>query len=139
MENGSICCPNTHPISPTPFHRHERRPQAYFLTETKHQGGVTKLYPDALLDPVSDIIENALFILWRHMDFYYLHCVPSDDERSLLNQSSSTSARLRRLQGVWIINYSWPVAFSIIITIFTLLPQRPCMNTANNKHTNEFR
>ena len=47
-----------------------------------------------------DIIENYLFIIWRHLDFYFLHCIPSDEERRMRGVPSLTDNRMRRLQGV---------------------------------------
>ncbi|XP_048578619.1 nuclear pore complex protein Nup205 isoform X2 [Nematostella vectensis] len=43
------------------------------------------------------IIESSLFILWRHLDYFYLRCIPSDEENTLLNQGQA-STRMRRLQ-----------------------------------------
>ncbi|XP_031567591.1 nuclear pore complex protein Nup205-like [Actinia tenebrosa] len=42
------------------------------------------------------IIENSLFILWRHLDFYFLHCIPSDEEHSILHGGHVTG-RMRKL------------------------------------------
>ena len=47
-----------------------------------------------------DIVENYLFIIWRHLDFYFLHCIPSDEERRMRGGPSLTDNRMRRLQGV---------------------------------------
>lgn len=47
-----------------------------------------------------DIIENYLFIIWRHLDFYFLHCIPSDEERRMRGGPSLTDNRMRRLQGI---------------------------------------
>lgn len=44
------------------------------------------------------IIENYLFIIWRHLDFYFLHCIPSDEERRMRGGPSLTDNRMRRLQ-----------------------------------------
>jgi len=44
------------------------------------------------------VIENCLFILWRHLDFYFLHCIPSDEERRMLAGPTLTSSHMRRLQ-----------------------------------------
>lgn len=44
------------------------------------------------------IIENCLFILWRHFDFYFLHCIPSDEERRMLAGPPLISSQMRRLQ-----------------------------------------
>lgn len=43
------------------------------------------------------IIENCLFILWRHLDFYFLRCIPSDEERRILAGPPLISSQMRRL------------------------------------------
>ena len=48
----------------------------------------------------TDIIENCLFIIWRHLDFYFLHCIPSDEERRMLAGPTLAGSRMRRLQGI---------------------------------------
>lgn len=47
------------------------------------------------LTPV--IIETCLFILWRHLEYYLLHCTPTDSQDSLF--ASRTLFKSRRLQG----------------------------------------
>ncbi|KAL7982496.1 hypothetical protein Chor_010094, partial [Crotalus horridus] len=42
------------------------------------------------------IIETCLFILWRHLEHYLLHCTPADSQASLL--APRTQLRNRRLQ-----------------------------------------
>ncbi|XP_025965270.2 nuclear pore complex protein Nup205 isoform X2 [Dromaius novaehollandiae] len=49
-----------------------------------------------LLSLCSYIIETCLFILWRHLEHYLLHCTPSDSQDPLL--SSRTSFKRGRLQ-----------------------------------------
>ncbi|XP_053884992.1 nuclear pore complex protein Nup205 [Malaclemys terrapin pileata] len=49
-----------------------------------------------LLSLCSYIIETCLFILWRHLEYYLLHCTPTDSQDSLL--ASRTSFKSRRLQ-----------------------------------------
>lgn len=44
------------------------------------------------------IIENYLFIIWHHLDFYFLHCIPSDEERRMRGGLTLTDSRMRRLQ-----------------------------------------
>lgn len=53
----------------------------------------------SFLTTLPDIIENCLFILWRHLDFYFLHCIPSDEERRMLAGPTLSSSHMRRLQG----------------------------------------
>lgn len=48
----------------------------------------------------TDIVENCLFIIWRHLDFYFLHCIPSDEERRILAGPTLAGSRMRRLQGI---------------------------------------
>ena len=68
---------------------------------TIHQSPVVELLPlSDPLTPSTDIIENCLFIIWRHLDFYFLHCIPSDEERRMLGGPTLTSSRLRKLQGI---------------------------------------
>ncbi|XP_064417895.1 nuclear pore complex protein Nup205 isoform X2 [Latimeria chalumnae] len=49
-----------------------------------------------LLSLCSYIIEICLFILWRHLEYYLLHCTPTDTQDSLL--SAGTTFRGRRPQ-----------------------------------------
>ncbi|KAK7818058.1 hypothetical protein U0070_014653 [Myodes glareolus] len=42
------------------------------------------------------IIETCLFILWRHLEYYLLHCTPTDSQDSLF--ASRTLFKSRRLQ-----------------------------------------
>jgi hypothetical protein len=46
-----------------------------------------------------DIIENSMFILCKHLEYYYLYCIPSDREVSTLQTSLSGRTKPRRLQG----------------------------------------
>ena len=54
----------------------------------------------------ADIIENSLFILCKHLEYYYLYCIPSDREVSTLQTSLSGRTKPRRLQGNCSIFYS---------------------------------
>uniref|UniRef100_A0A8C8VRA0 Nucleoporin 205 n=1 Tax=Pelusios castaneus TaxID=367368 RepID=A0A8C8VRA0_9SAUR len=49
-----------------------------------------------LLSLCSYIIETCLFILWRHLEYYLLHCTPTDSQDSLM--ASRASFKSRRLQ-----------------------------------------
>lgn len=42
----------------------------------------------------SDVIETCLFVLWRHLEYYLLHCTPSDPKDSLLPGGSLYRSRL---------------------------------------------
>ncbi|CAH2276623.1 nuclear pore complex Nup205 [Pelobates cultripes] len=41
-----------------------------------------------LLSVCSYIIETCLFILWRHLEYYLLHCTPSDTQDTLFSDTS---------------------------------------------------
>ncbi|XP_014866480.1 PREDICTED: nuclear pore complex protein Nup205 [Poecilia mexicana] len=47
-----------------------------------------------LLALCSYVIETCLFVLWRHLEYYLLHCTPSDPKDSLLHGSSLFRTRL---------------------------------------------
>ncbi|XP_043979844.1 nuclear pore complex protein Nup205 [Gambusia affinis] len=47
-----------------------------------------------LLALCSYVIETCLFVLWRHLEYYLLHCTPSDPKDSLLPGSSLFRTRL---------------------------------------------
>ena len=47
-----------------------------------------------------DIIENCLYILWRHLSFYLEQCKPVDMEPDLVLPGLTSRPAMRRLQGV---------------------------------------
>ena len=47
-----------------------------------------------------DIIENCLYILWRHLSFYLEQCKPVDLEPDLVLPGLTSRPAMRRLQGV---------------------------------------
>ena len=51
------------------------------------------------LNFITEIIENVLYILWRHIEYYYIHCVPSEEDAFELDIPRTPSVRARRLQG----------------------------------------
>ena len=51
-----------------------------------------------LTDP-SDILENCLYILWHHLDFYLLHCVPVEPGSTLFRAHMKKQHQMRSLQG----------------------------------------
>ena len=61
--------------------------------------GLDRDWECSFLTILPDIIENCLFILWRHLDFYFVHCIPSDEERRMLAGPTLGSSHMRRLQG----------------------------------------
>lgn len=48
-----------------------------------------------------DMIEHIVYILWRHIDYYYHHCVPTD-ENYVQDEFSKTYQRARRLNSKFI-------------------------------------
>ncbi|XP_052238220.1 nuclear pore complex protein Nup205-like isoform X2 [Dreissena polymorpha] len=50
------------------------------------------------LQAYSFIIENTLFLLWRHLEYYLLHCVPSDRGATQFQAQARRQAQIRRLQ-----------------------------------------
>ncbi|KAM4746874.1 nuclear pore complex protein Nup205 [Rhinophrynus dorsalis] len=48
-----------------------------------------------LLSVCSYIIETCLFILWRHLEYYLLHCTTSDSQDSMFSSTSFSSRRLQ--------------------------------------------
>ena len=53
-----------------------------------------------LLDDGADIIENLLYILWCHLQFYLVHCKPVDMEGNL-GVVGAGRPPMRRMQGGW--------------------------------------
>lgn len=47
-----------------------------------------------LLALCSYVIETCLFVLWRHLEYYLLHCTPTDPKDSLLPGASLYRSRL---------------------------------------------
>uniref|UniRef100_A0A8D3BYC0 Nucleoporin 205 n=1 Tax=Scophthalmus maximus TaxID=52904 RepID=A0A8D3BYC0_SCOMX len=47
-----------------------------------------------LLALCSYVIETCLFVLWRHLEYYLLHCTPTDPKNSLLPGASLYRSRL---------------------------------------------
>jgi len=48
---------------------------------------------------LSYIIEHSVYILWRHIDYYYLHCVPTDGSFMVSDTSRSNHSRARHLNA----------------------------------------
>ncbi|XP_074656294.1 nuclear pore complex protein Nup205-like [Tubulanus polymorphus] len=44
------------------------------------------------------LVENCLFILWRHLDYYFIHCRPSDQGMTLFEGQLQNQSRIRKLQ-----------------------------------------
>ncbi|XP_078583598.1 nuclear pore complex protein Nup205-like isoform X1 [Branchiostoma floridae x Branchiostoma japonicum] len=43
-------------------------------------------------------VENCLFLLWRHLEYYLLHCTPADPTTAMFSLSRPQGQKLRRLQ-----------------------------------------
>uniref|UniRef100_A0A669C221 Nucleoporin 205 n=1 Tax=Oreochromis niloticus TaxID=8128 RepID=A0A669C221_ORENI len=52
-----------------------------------------------LLALCSYVIETCLFVLWRHLEYYLLHCIPTDPKDSLLPGSTLYRSRLADGRG----------------------------------------
>ena len=49
---------------------------------------------------LTDIAENLLYILWRHLQFYLVHCKPMGGARELgMGGASLSKPRMRKLHG----------------------------------------
>uniref|UniRef100_A0A3P8P523 Uncharacterized protein n=1 Tax=Astatotilapia calliptera TaxID=8154 RepID=A0A3P8P523_ASTCA len=53
-----------------------------------------------LLALCSYVIETCLFVLWRHLEYYLLHCIPTDPKDSLLPGSTLYRSRLADGRGL---------------------------------------
>ncbi|KAL8613661.1 hypothetical protein ACOMHN_029753 [Nucella lapillus] len=55
------------------------------------------------LQHLSYILENCLFIVWRHLEYYLLHCVPASQQPQAFQNLAQQQQQMRRLQDP-----SWP-------------------------------
>jgi nuclear pore complex protein Nup205 len=46
------------------------------------------------------IIENSMFLLWRHLEFYLMHCCPIDTQATLFQLNVRKQQQLRSLTGM---------------------------------------
>ena len=53
----------------------------------------------SFLDSRADILENCLFIIWRHLEYYLLRCVPADQQPLAFQSVAHRQQQMRRLQG----------------------------------------
>lgn len=60
-----------------------------------HMRSCGQPWPDSCLD----VIETCLFVLWRHLEYYLLHCIPTDPKDSLLPGSTLYRSRLADGRG----------------------------------------
>ncbi|KAK7476364.1 hypothetical protein BaRGS_00032364 [Batillaria attramentaria] len=50
-----------------------------------------------------DILENCLFIIWRHLEYYLLNCVPADQQPLGFQSTARRQQHMRRLQDpAWV-------------------------------------
>ncbi|KAL3882663.1 hypothetical protein ACJMK2_028981 [Sinanodonta woodiana] len=49
---------------------------------------------------LSYILENCLFLLWRHLEYYLIHCVPLEKQPSVYQGYIRRQQQMRRLQDV---------------------------------------
>ena len=54
------------------------------------------------------MMENCLFILWRHLEYYLLRCVPADQQPLAFQSTALKNRQMRRLQGQ-ILNFEYIV------------------------------
>ncbi|XP_063402892.1 nuclear pore complex protein Nup205-like [Mytilus trossulus] len=52
------------------------------------------------MQQLSYIIENCIFILWRHLEYYLVHCVPTDQQPSIYQVHIQRQQQMRRLQDL---------------------------------------
>lgn len=59
------------------------------------------LYPIVFLDsvPSTDIVENLLYVLWSHLQFYLVYCKPIDPDSDLGVPGMAGMTGMRRMQG----------------------------------------
>ncbi|OWF55575.1 nuclear pore complex protein Nup205-like [Mizuhopecten yessoensis] len=57
-------------------------------------------YKGGELKHLAYIIENCIFILWRHLEYYLLHCVPIDQQPTLYQSQVKRQQQMRRLQDL---------------------------------------
>ncbi|XP_056015581.1 nuclear pore complex protein Nup205-like isoform X3 [Ostrea edulis] len=46
------------------------------------------------------ILENCLFMLWRHLEYYLVHCVPVTQQSAMYQSQTRRQTQLRRLQDL---------------------------------------
>ena len=60
------------------------------------------LSPRVFLTWLSDITENLLYVLWRHLQFYLMHCKPVGGARAMgVGGASFTRPTMRRIDGLF--------------------------------------
>uniref|UniRef100_A0A8D3C189 Nucleoporin 205 n=1 Tax=Scophthalmus maximus TaxID=52904 RepID=A0A8D3C189_SCOMX len=67
-----------------------------------------------LLALCSYVIETCLFVLWRHLEYYLLHCTPTDPKNSLLPGASLYRSRLTDGEKIVLDIYSYVNSFGVL-------------------------
>ncbi|XP_062583322.1 nuclear pore complex protein Nup205-like [Saccostrea cucullata] len=57
-------------------------------------------YKEEQLQYFAYILENCLFMLWRHLEYYLIHCVPVNQQTSSYPSQTRRHTQLRRLQDL---------------------------------------
>nr|XP_022290304.1 nuclear pore complex protein Nup205-like [Crassostrea virginica] len=57
-------------------------------------------YKEEQLQYFAYILENCLFMLWRHLEYYLIHCVPVTQQSSSHHGQARRQTQLRRLQDL---------------------------------------
>lgn len=57
-------------------------------------------YKEEQLQYFAYILENCLFMLWRHLEYYLIHCVPVTQQSSVYQSQARRQTQLRRLQDL---------------------------------------
>ncbi|XP_062599347.1 nuclear pore complex protein Nup205-like [Saccostrea cucullata] len=63
-------------------------------------------YEEEQLQYLAYILENCLFMLWRHLEYYLIHCVPVNQQTSAYQSQTRRHTQLRRLQDLTGISHS---------------------------------
>ncbi|XP_061177614.1 nuclear pore complex protein Nup205-like isoform X2 [Saccostrea echinata] len=63
-------------------------------------------YKEEQLQYFAYILENCLFMLWRHLEYYLIHCVPVNQQTSVYQSQTRRHTQLRRLQDLTGISHS---------------------------------
>ena len=68
--------------------------------------------PQVFLTWLSDITENLLYVLWRHLQFYLMHCKPVGGARGMgVGGASFTRPTMRRIDGSFTVLHHSDITF----------------------------
>ena len=59
---------------------------------------IVVLLPTLCFNPLPDVVENLLYLLWQHLQFYLLRSKPADPHLQF-GKLTSTHTAMRRMQG----------------------------------------